>query len=157
MWNRQVNDHVVTALHCCTLCLWTAHSWKKKYTGTDTHIVADISAPKEVQETGGTDTEWVTAQRGDQAWLVQYKHPIQNALHIYALHTFTRTHTEVMMLACCLHLTQLYCPWVPSLAERVVCGGFVWTAGLKTPGSRAQSSNISWLALKSPVLGKHHP
>lgn len=81
---EQVNDHVVTALQqfdmsqewtqckrasvwlCLNICSFLRTALcvcgqltvgkKKKYTGTDTHVVADISAPKEVEE---TQNEWL--------------------------------------------------------------------------------------------------
>lgn len=149
---------------CCTLCACGQLAVGKHKTDTHTlsrWFIADISAShfamRRRSAPGHSRASGCT--KGRSAWLGQCKHPIQNALYIRAghTHTLTRTHTEVMVLACRLHLTQLYCPCVPSLAECAVCGSFVWTAGLKTPGSRARTSNISWLALRSPVMGKHHP
>lgn len=128
LWKYQTNAHIVMVIH-------SRYEWRRRRAGDSRH-------------------------RGDPAWSVEYKHPVQNALHISARHTLTMTHTEVMVLAWGLHLTQLYCPCVPSLAERVVCACvevLCEQLGPKTPGSRAPSSNISWLALKSPVLGKHRP
>lgn len=69
----------------------------------------------------------------------------------------THGHTEVTVLAC-----RMSAPDPTSLPLCALIGWmccvcrFVWTAGLKTPGSAARSSNISGLAPGSPVLGKHH-
>lgn len=145
--------HVYTWLTTDTVCLWSAHSYEniRPMHTLLWWFIADTSGGEDIQETVGTEGIGL----GQWNINIPFKKP----------RTFLRgTRSQWHILeSWCWHGACTWpsfiapvCPlWlgVLSVCVEVLCEQL----GPKTPGSRAPSSNISWLALEAPVLGKHRP